>query len=65
VLTVPEDVALEIDANAGVGEVNILGERDDGFDAHLTRTVPGSTPDAAVLDVELDVAIGGIEVRRG
>ncbi len=45
--------------------MNVLGERDDGFDAHLTRTVPGSTPDAPVLDVESDVAIGSIEVQRG
>ena len=65
VLTVPEDVALEIDAQAGIGEVNILGERDDGVNAHATRTVPGPTPDAPLLDVELDVGIGNIEVRRG
>ena len=65
VITVPEDVALEIDAQAGVGEVNVLGERDDGIDAHRTLSVAGSTPDAPVLEVEADVGIGSIEVRRG
>jgi phage shock protein PspC (stress-responsive transcriptional regulator) len=65
VITVPEGVALEIDAQAGVGEVNILGARDDGLDAHRTVSVAGSTPDAPVLDVEADVGIGNIEVVRG
>lgn len=65
VITVPEGVALEIDAQAGIGEVNILGERDDGVDAHRTLTVAGPTPDAPVLDIEADVGIGNIEVRRG
>jgi hypothetical protein len=65
VITVPEDVALEIDAQAGVGEINVLGERDDGIDAHRTFRIAGSTPNAPVLDIEADVGIGGIEVRRG
>jgi phage shock protein PspC (stress-responsive transcriptional regulator)/predicted membrane protein len=65
VITVPEDVALEIDAQAGVGEVNLLGRRDDGIDAHRKLSVAGSTPDAPVLEVEADVGIGSIEVRRG
>ena len=65
VITVPRDVALEVDAHAGVGEVNVLGRRDDGVDAQKTITVAGSSPDAAVLEVEADIGIGNIEVRRG
>ena len=65
VITVPEDVALEIDAQAGVGEFNVLGKRDDGINAHRTFSFAGSTPNAPVLDVEADVGIGNIEVRRG
>ena len=65
VITVPEDVALEIDAHAGVGEYNVLGDRDDGINAHQTFSFPGSTPDAPVLEVEADVGIGNIEVQRG
>jgi hypothetical protein len=65
VITVPKGVALELDVQAGVGEINVLGKLDDGIDAHRTLSVPGSTPDAAVLDVEADVGIGNIEVRRG
>ena len=65
VITVPRGVALEIDAHAGVGEVDVLGRRDDGVDAQKTISVAGSTPNAAVLDVEADIGMGNIEVRRG
>jgi phage shock protein PspC (stress-responsive transcriptional regulator) len=63
-ITVPEGVAVEVDAHAGVGEVNLFGARDDGIDAQRTITVPGSTPDAPVLDIEADIGFGSIEVRR-
>jgi predicted membrane protein len=65
VVTVPEDVAVEIDAHAGVGSIDLLGARDDGVDADRTLSLPGSTADAPVLDLEADIAIGDIEVRRG
>jgi phage shock protein PspC (stress-responsive transcriptional regulator) len=64
-ITVPEGVAVEVDAHAGVGEVNLFGARDDGIDAQRTITIPGSTPDAPVLDIEADIGFGYIEVRRG
>jgi hypothetical protein len=65
VITVPKDVALEIDAHAGVGEINVLGEREDGIDADRTLRFAGSTPAAPVLKVEADVGIGNVEVQRG
>ena len=64
-ITVPRGVALEIDAHAGVGEVDVLGRRDDGVDAQKTISVDGSSPNGAVLNVEADIGIGNIEVRRG
>ena len=64
-ITVPEDVALEIDAHAGAGEIDLLGERDDGFDVDRTLSVAGPTPDAPLLQLEADVGFGAIEVRRG
>ena len=65
VVTVPADVALVIDAHAGVGSIDLLGARDDGVDADRSITLPGPTADAPVLDLEADIAIGDIEVRRG
>jgi len=65
VITVPEGVALEVDAHAGVGEIDIVGESDDGIDVDRTLTLAGSTPDAPLLQLEADVGFGSIEVRRG
>jgi phage shock protein PspC (stress-responsive transcriptional regulator) len=65
VITVPEGIAIEIDGQAGIGEVDVLGAHDDGVNAHRTLSVAGPTADAPVLDLEADVGIGHIEVRRG
>jgi phage shock protein PspC (stress-responsive transcriptional regulator) len=65
VITVPDGVALEIDAEAGIGEVDIFGSTDDGVDAHRALSLPGPTPDAPVLEIEADVGLGGVEVVRG
>ena len=65
VVTVPDDVGLEVDARSGAGEVDILGATDDGVGAHRTVSLPGPSPGVPVLDLDLDVGIGNIEVRRG
>ena len=65
VITVPEGVALEIDAHAGVGELDIVGEREDGIDVDRTLTLSGTEPDSPLLQLEADVGFGSIEVRRG
>jgi phage shock protein PspC (stress-responsive transcriptional regulator) len=64
-ITVPEGVALEIDAHAGAGEIDVFGETHDGFDVDRTLSFAGPTPDAPLLQVEADVGFGAIEVRRG
>lgn len=64
-VTVPDDVALEIDANAGIGEVIVLGDADEGVGADRSATLPGSSTDAPVLVLEADVGFGQVEVRRG
>lgn len=64
-VTVPDDVALQLDAHVGGGDMELLGENHDGFDADRTLFVPGSTPDAPVLELEVDVGFGHIEVQRG
>jgi hypothetical protein len=65
VVTVPEDVAVVIDAHAGVGSIDLMGARDDGVDADRELTLPGSTPDAPMLDLEADIGVGDIQVQRG
>ena len=67
VITVPEGVALEVDAHAGVGEIDVVGEtrRRHRRRRHRTLILAGSTPDAPLLQLEADVGFGSIEVRRG
>ena len=64
VVTVPRDAALEIDARTGLGRVDVLGREDDGTAAHERISVPGATADAPVLELDADVGIGNLEVRR-
>jgi phage shock protein PspC (stress-responsive transcriptional regulator) len=64
VVTVPEDVALVIDARTGLGSVDVLDREDDGAGAHARVVEPGATADSPVLELEADVAIGNLEVRR-
>ncbi|HEY7793595.1 MAG TPA: PspC domain-containing protein [Gaiellaceae bacterium] len=65
VVRVPPDVAVELDAHVGVGDLAALGLQDDGLDVDRSFSVPGPTPDAPVLDLEVDVAMGRVEVVRG
>jgi phage shock protein PspC (stress-responsive transcriptional regulator) len=64
-VTVPEDVALEVDADAGAGEVIVLGSRDDGLGASRELSVPGPDEDAPLLVLDASVGFGQVEVRRG
>jgi hypothetical protein len=64
-ITVPDDVALQIDAHAGAGEVIVLGDSDDGVGADRRLTAPGLGAEAPVLVLEADVGLGAVEVRRG
>jgi hypothetical protein len=62
---VPEHAALEIDAHAAAGKVDVLGESDDGFDAAERVSAPGATSSAPVLELEADVGMGHVAIRRG
>ena len=64
-VTVPPEVAVDLDAHAGVGDINALGLQDDGAGVNVHRFFPGATPDAPVLELDADVALGDLEIRRG
>lgn len=59
VVYVPEGVELQIDARVGIGEAQVFDEKRGGFDA-VVQTSGGPQP----LTLDLDVAIGKVEVRR-
>lgn len=72
VVVVPGNVALVINARAGLGEVIVLGTKADGVDPALEctgtgRAVTCSAGAAAAEDalrLDLEVALGKVEVRR-
>ncbi|MCB2223941.1 MAG: cell wall-active antibiotics response protein [Actinobacteria bacterium] len=59
IVYVPDGLAVRIDARAGIGEVRVDGRSSGGFDADLTVD-----DGDAQLVLDLDVAIGKVEVRR-
>ena len=65
VVTVPDGVAVDVDAHAGAGEVTVFGSRDDGVGADRELRIPGPEADSPTLDLDASVGIGEIEVRRG
>jgi phage shock protein PspC (stress-responsive transcriptional regulator) len=64
-VVVPDDVALDIDAHAGAGEVIVLGSVDDGLGARRELVLPGPDDDSPVLVLDAGVGFGQVEVRRG
>jgi predicted membrane protein len=60
VVIVPDDVAVQVDARSGIGEVEVLDRRSSGLGADLTFDEGGEM----LLVLDLDVAIGRVEVRR-
>ena len=75
IVIVPPDVPLIIDVHAGVGEVIVLGEKADGFDADLQCVgtaldiscgdgVSALTIGGYYLELDLEVAAGKVEVQR-
>ncbi len=61
VVIVPTDVALDIDASVGAGEVDVLGEERNGIAPSLSVSESGGDQ-RLVLD--LSVGLGTIEVQR-
>jgi hypothetical protein len=71
IVIVPDGVDLTVHARAGLGEVNVLGDTADGIDPSLLCA--GVAPDlecgqgeggAGALRLELEVAMGKVEVQR-
>ena len=60
VVIIPAGVAVEIEADAGIGELEILDHNESGVDPDLTIEEPGAT-----LHLITRVGLGRVEVRRG
>jgi hypothetical protein len=73
IVIVPPDVPLVIEGHAGLGEVIVLGEKADGVGADLACEGTaldiscgdgGSAPSGPYLRLDLEVAMGKVEVQR-
>lgn len=60
---VPPDVALDVAATTGGGDVRILGREWNGLGVAVDESVPGAES-AGRLVLELSVGLGAIEVTR-
>jgi hypothetical protein len=64
VVTVPDGIDVDVDADVAVGgEVRILDEERGGPNISMQREIDGGT-DAPAMDLELDLVVGSIEVRQ-
>jgi predicted membrane protein len=61
-IIVPDDVAVDVQARSGAGEIRIFGERTEGIDVQDSFTSSGSSRDVLVIDAS--VFLGQVEVRR-
>lgn len=62
IIRVPADMAIEIDARAGFGEVSIFGRTVDGVGVDESFQTPGLTEGSEVLVIKAEVFMGRVEV---
>jgi predicted membrane protein len=60
---VPADVAVEVEAGTGAGDLDILGRRSNGLGPRVSHSVPGDGGDARLV-LDLSAGVGSVEVRR-
>ncbi|MGD2101993.1 MAG: LiaF-related protein [Acidimicrobiia bacterium] len=65
VVRVPEGVQFEVDARAGAGQTEILGQTEDGLGVEDTYTTDSFEEGQAGLSLDLDVFMGRVEVTSG
>lgn len=59
---VPDTAEIVVDAHVGIGNIDVLGETEDGVDVDLDRRITGAG--AHEISLELDAGIGDIRVER-
>jgi predicted membrane protein len=64
-LTLPAQVASEVNWKVSAGEFNTEGVSRDGFDLSGVNSYPATVADAPTLHVTVDVDLGEVKVVRG
>jgi hypothetical protein len=60
---IPANVAVEVEAGTGAGDLDILGRRSNGLGPRLSHSIPGDGGDARLV-LDLSAGVGSVEVRR-
>jgi phage shock protein PspC (stress-responsive transcriptional regulator) len=63
VVLVPPPMAADVTTDVGAGESLVFGQRQEGMDITTDRSVAGR-PSSGTIDLDLEVGLGQIEVRR-
>ncbi len=63
-IVLPRDLAVRVDASAGLGNVFVLGERSDGFSPHVSFQSDDYAAANRKLDIHASVGLGNIKVLR-
>jgi predicted membrane protein len=63
-ITLPPDVLVDIEASAGAGEIDLLGQTIDGISVSKSYTSDGFESAEVTLILDLSVAAGSIEVNE-
>lgn len=61
---IPEGIEFEVNANAGAGQIEILGQQKDGLGVEDNYATPGFEEGAAGISLDLDVFMGRVEVTN-
>jgi len=62
-VTVPDEVAVELDAQVGMGQVDAFGSASSGVGVSRTRDYPGEA-DGGTLRLDIEMGFGNVEVDR-
>lgn len=62
-VTVPDEVAVELDARVGMGQVDAFGSASSGVGVSRTQDYPGEA-DGGTLRLDIEMGFGNVEVDR-
>jgi len=63
-ILLPDDVAVDVRAELGIGQVDLLGRTSGGFGVDVRTSLPPTTPEDGLLELRIEQGIGRVAVSR-
>ncbi len=63
-ILVPQDIAVSVDADVSVGDLNIFGRREDGIGRHIQYESPGYAEATRKVKIHAHLMVGDITVQQ-